>query len=256
MIDQSLLETQRKSLENLPPQAVLAWAAMTYGVDVVFATSLGAEDQVLTHLIGTSDFSIDAFMLDTGRLFEETYSLLEKTRATYPMAIRVYFPDAFEVETAVNAHGPNFFREKVAWRQRCCAIRKVAPLKRALAGRKAWVTGLRRDQSTTRGDLQVLEWDASNEMVKINPLWNWTTEDVWAFIRDHGVPYNELHDQGFPSIGCAPCTRAVGPDEDLRAGRWWWELPEQKECGLHWENGKLVRNKKVQPDPLLEEVSP
>ena len=254
MIDPELLETQRKSLENLPPQAVLAWVAMTYGEDAVFATSLGAEDQVLTHIIGTSAFTLDAFMLDTGRHFEETYTLLEKTRETYPLQIRLYFPDAAEVESAVNAHGANFFRQKVAWRKRCCAIRKVAPLKRALANKKAWVTGLRRDQSTTRGDLQVLEWDSGNEMVKVNPLWNWTHEDVWDFIQANKVPYNELHDRGFPSIGCAPCTRAAAPGEDIRAGRWWWEHPGQKECGLHWENGKLVRAKKVQPDPLLKEV--
>lgn len=251
------LEENRRALECLSAADVLTWASEVFGKDLVQATSLGAEDQVLTHLVADRELKIEAFVLDTGRHFEETYKVLEQTREKYKVDIRLFFPESELLEPLLREHGPNFFRKEIAMRKQCCAIRKIRPLKRALAGRRAWLTGLRRDQAVTRGTVEVLEWDAANGLVKINPLWRWTQDEVWDFIRQNQVPYNALHEKGFPSIGCAPCTRAIQPGEDLRAGRWWWELPEQKECGLHWENGKPVRIQKQSQSPqsFFEEVS-
>ena len=172
------------------------------------------------------------FTLDTGRLPEETHALLETVRAKYPIAIRTYFPHAAAVETWIGQNGPNAFYKSVAQRQQCCHIRKVQPLARALAGKKSWITGLRREQSQSRQTLQSEAWDDANGLIKINPLLEWSNDDVWAYIHANRVPYNALHDRGYPSIGCAPCTRAVQPGEDIRAGRWWWES-SSKECGLH-----------------------
>lgn len=197
-----------------------------------FACSFGAEDMVLLDAIATSAKKIQVFTLDTGRLPEETQTLLETVRDKYPIEIRTYFPDANDVETWVAQNGPNAFYKSVAQRQQCCHIRKVKPLQRALAGKKSWITGLRRDQSQARQTLQLESWDDANGLLKINPLLDWTVDDVWAYIKMHDVPYNALHDRGYPSIGCAPCTRAVKPGEDIRAGRWWWEA-SAKECGLH-----------------------
>jgi phosphoadenosine phosphosulfate reductase len=200
---------------------------------VAFANSLGAEDMVLTDLIYRHVPGVEDFTLDTGRLPAETYDLLEDVRARYGRAPRIYFPRAETLEEYISSHGPNAFYSSVELRKSCCAIRKIEPLRRALRGRKAWVTGLRREQSVTRHELAVREWDAGNGLFKINPLADWSEADVWAYIRAHEVPYNKLHDRHYPSIGCAPCTRAVTQGEDVRAGRWWWELPESKECGLH-----------------------
>jgi len=172
------------------------------------------------------------FTLDTGRLPEETQALLETARDKYPIVIRTYFPDAHAIQSWVEQNGPNGFYKSVAQRQQCCHIRKVEPLRHALSGKKSWITGLRRDQSQNRQALQLEAWDDVNGLTKINPLLEWTIDDVWAYIRTHAVPYNALHDRGYPSIGCAPCTRAVQPGEDIRAGRWWWE-ESSKECGLH-----------------------
>ena len=197
-----------------------------------FACSFGAEDMVLLDAIAAKARTIEVFTLDTGRLPEETHALLETVRAKYPIAIRTYFPHAAAVETWIGQNGPNAFYKSVAQRQQCCHIRKVQPLARALAGKKSWITGLRREQSQARQTLQLEAWDDANGLIKINPLLEWSNDDVWAYIHANRVPYNALHDRGYPSIGCAPCTRAVQPGEDIRAGRWWWES-SSKECGLH-----------------------
>jgi len=197
-----------------------------------FACSFGAEDMVLLDAIAAKARTIEVFTLDTGRLPEETHALLETVRAKYPIAIRTYFPHAAAVETWIGQNGPNAFYKSVAQRQQCCHIRKVQPLARALAGKKSWITGLRREQSQARQTLQWEGWDDANGLIKINPLLEWSNDDVWAYIHANRVPYNALHDRGYPSIGCAPCTRAVQPGEDIRAGRWWWES-SSKECGLH-----------------------
>jgi phosphoadenosine phosphosulfate reductase len=197
-----------------------------------FACSFGVEDMVLLDAIASHARKIEVFTLDTGRLPEETHSLLETVRDKYPITIRTYFPDAASVEEWVAQNGPNAFYKSVAQRQQCCHIRKVVPLQRALSGKKSWITGLRREQSQARQLLELEAWDKANGLTKINPLLNWTQDDVWAYVKVHDVPYNALHDRGYPSIGCAPCTRAIQPGEDIRAGRWWWEA-SSKECGLH-----------------------
>jgi phosphoadenosine phosphosulfate reductase len=197
-----------------------------------FACSFGAEDMVLLDAIARNAKTIEVFTLDTGRLPEETQTLLEAARDKYPIAIRTYFPEASAVEAWVAQNGPNAFYKSIAQRKQCCEIRKIEPLRRALAGKKSWITGLRREQSHARQTLELEAWDDANGLTKINPLVDWTIEEVWAYIKKHDVPYNALHDRGYPSIGCAPCTRAVQPDEDIRAGRWWWES-SSKECGLH-----------------------
>ena len=198
-----------------------------------FANSFGAEDMVLTDLICNHAPNIGIFTLDTGRLPAETYTLMQETLQRYGQRIEPYFPETAAVEQYLREHGPNAFYDSVDLRKRCCHIRKVEPLKRALQGKKAWITGLRREQAPTRTDLGVSEWDAGNGLQKFNPLIDWTNEDVWHYIRHFQVPYNALHDKHYPSIGCAPCTRAITAGEDIRAGRWWWENPESKECGLH-----------------------
>jgi phosphoadenosine phosphosulfate reductase len=211
----------------------------------VFASSLAAEDMVLTDLILKAGLPIGIFSLDTGRLHPETLAVLDAVKARYDYEITLYHPNAQAVDEYVATNGLNAFYNSVEMRRACCAIRKVEPLGRALAGNKAWVTGQRRAQSTTRAELAVEEADEAHGMTKFNPLADWSEQDVWDYIRANDVPYNALHDQGFPSIGCAPCTRAVQPGEDVRAGRWWWENPDSKECGLHMVDGKLIRIKSV-----------
>ncbi|MEW5943779.1 MAG: phosphoadenylyl-sulfate reductase [Pseudomonadota bacterium] len=199
----------------------------------VLANSFGAEDMVLTDLIVKHAPRIGIFSLDTGRLPQETYDLMKEVADRYGVRLQVYFPDNRAVEEFVSEHGVNAFYDSVELRKACCRIRKVEPLRRALAGKQAWVTGLRREQAPTRQNLGVSEWDADNGLQKFSPLIEWTQIDVWSYIREFGVPYNKLHDRHYPSIGCAPCTRAITAGEDIRAGRWWWEDPESKECGLH-----------------------
>ena len=198
-----------------------------------FANSFGAEDMVLTDLICRQVPAIEIFTLDTGRLPAETYALMQQSVQRYGQRFVAYFPEAAAVEQYTREHGPNAFYDSVELRKRCCNIRKVEPLKRALHGKKAWITGLRREQAPTRTDLGVSEWDGGNGLQKFNPLIEWSHNDVWNYLRHFEVPYNALHDQHYPSIGCAPCTRAIAVGEDIRAGRWWWENPESKECGLH-----------------------
>ncbi|WP_417226305.1 phosphoadenylyl-sulfate reductase [Amphritea sp.] len=215
--------------------AVLQQAAAEYSdTGLVFANSLGAEDVVITDLISKHTPQIGMFVLDTGRLPEETLKLLTDVQALYGnLKVQVYYPDAADVEEYVQTNGVNAFYESQAMRKGCCFVRKIKPLKRALANREAWITGLRREQSVTRDEIGFKEFDEGNGIDKFNPLADWTEKEIWAYIRANKVPYNALHDQHYPSIGCAPCTRAVAEGEDVRAGRWWWENPETRECGLH-----------------------
>lgn len=200
---------------------------------VTFSTSFSLEDQVVTHEIASSSLPIRIFTLDTGRLFSETYSVWEQTRSRYNIAISPFYPATAPLETFIGIKGPNAFYESVENRKACCYIRKVEPLNRALTGYKVWITGLRAEHSPARNDMKMFEWDAQNRLIKYNPLLNWTSSQVRAFVQAHNIPYNSLHDKGYISIGCAPCTRAVRPGEDFRAGRWWWEEEGKKECGLH-----------------------
>lgn len=201
---------------------------------VAFACSFGAEDMVILDLIARSGLSIEIFTLDTGRLPEETFTLITEIGLRYAVSIRIFVPSQVSVESYVNQNGSNAFYDSIQLREECCHIRKVEPLKRALIGKNAWITGLRREQALSRQALEVKSWDQGNGLWKVNPLLDWSSSEVWAYINGRDIPYNKLHDRGFPSIGCAPCTRAVSPGEDLRAGRWWWEAAdESKECGLH-----------------------
>jgi len=223
-----------QSLENLSPEDVLSWGYEKFGNRIAFASSFGAEDVAVIDLIAKTVPDLRIFTLDTGRLHDETYDVAERIRRKYGLRIEVYFPEQGKIENLVNTKGLYSFRESIENRKECCRIRKVEPLRRALSTVDAWVTGLRREQAVTRTDLPKGEIDeAFGGIVKLNPIAEWTQEQLWDYIRANDVPYNILHDRGFPSIGCAPCTRAIAPGEDIRAGRWWWENPEQKECGLH-----------------------
>ena len=228
------VEGLNSQLSGKSAEEVVRWAGEAFGPEIKFANSFGAEDVALQHIIATIAPNIRVFTLDTGRLNDETYQVMDATRFKYPdVPIQVMFPEREKVEALTREKGFFSFRESVELRKECCAIRKVQPLKRALADASAWMTGLRRDQSVTRTDTPTIEWDEGNAMVKVNPLIDWSNDDVWAYIKANKIPYNKLHDQHYPSIGCAPCTRAIKDGEDIRAGRWWWENPEFKECGLH-----------------------
>lgn len=223
--------TLKKELDILAPADGLRYVSDHFGSGARFSSSLGFEDQVIAFWI-SQGLAIEVFTLDTGRLFQETYDLLDLTQKKYKFPIKVYFPDPSRVETLVGLKGPNSFYDSVENRKECCHIRKVEPLKRALGGAKVWITGLRADQSANRQQMHKVEWDESYQLIKYNPLLDWSLRDVEEFIALHGIPTNSLHRKGFPSIGCAPCTRAILPGEDVRAGRWWWES-SAKECGLH-----------------------
>lgn len=210
-----------------------------------FASSLAAEDMVLTDMILRARLPISIFTLETGRLHQETLGMIDRIREIYEVDVELFRPEPAAIDAYVQQHGLNAFYDSVDLRKECCRIRKVEPLRRALAGKKAWVTGQRRAQSTTRAALAVQEDDEVHGMQKFNPLADWSEDDVWNYLRNNQVPYNPLHDKGYPSIGCEPCTRAIQPGEDVRAGRWWWENPESKECGLHVVDGKLVRIKSI-----------
>lgn len=234
------IKTLQAELAGAGAEEILARAAAVSD-RLVFASSLGQEDQVILDLIARAGLGIPVFTLDTGRLFPETYDLIAASEQKYGLNIQVTFPAAAEVEEMVAGEGINLFRNSVAARKQCCRVRKVNPLRRRLAGSDGWICGLRRDQSPTRTGLHAVEWDADNTMPKFNPLIDWTLEEVQGYLKENSVPYNPLHDQGFISIGCACCTRAVRPGEDARAGRWWWEEPEHKECGLHAPNNHSKR---------------
>jgi phosphoadenosine phosphosulfate reductase len=217
-----------------PAEEILRYFLREFYGKIAFASSLGAEDQVLTHLIAKIDPSTRIFTLDTGRLFPESYDLIDRTNSRYNINMEVYCPEAQKVEQMVREKGINLFYESVENRKLCCHIRKIEPLRRALEGMEMWITGLRREQSPSRNTMMLAEKDVSNNgILKLNPLIDWSEEMVWNFIRENNIPYNKLHDIGFPSIGCQPCTRAIEPGEDVRAGRWWWEMEGKKECGLH-----------------------
>ena len=227
------VDNWNKELSNASPEEVIKFFNGIFGEKLALSSSLGAEDQVLTHMYVNTNEKPNIFTLDTGRLFPETYKLIAATNNKYNIKLKIYFPNTEEVEQMVNNKGIDPFFESIENRKLCCNIRKLGPLKRAFSGLDAWICGLRRDQAVTRFATRKVEWDEVNNIIKINPLNDWSEEDVWKYIKSNNIPYNELHDKGFPSIGCEPCTRAVKEGEDVRAGRWWWEQPESKECGLH-----------------------
>ena len=222
-----------EELKNASPQDIIKRVLATFDQHIALSSSLGAEDQVLTDILLKTDAKARIFTLDTGRLFPETYDLIDRTSRKYKTKIEVFFPDHQKIQAMVNSKGINLFYESVENRKECCHLRKIEPLQRAFSTLDAWICGLRASQAVTRQNIDVVEWDENNQLVKINPLAKWTEEKVWDYIHTNKVPYNVLHDKGFPSIGCQPCTRAIEPGEDVRAGRWWWENPDTKECGLH-----------------------
>ncbi len=226
-------------LSQSSAEEIVSWAVMKFGSRVTLASSFGAEDVVLIDILSRAAESPRVFLLDTGRLHQETYDVVDRIRSRYGIEIEAYVARTDALQAFIRTKGVNSFYESVEDRKECCRIRKVEPLARALSDVDGWITGLRRSQSVTRGDLPVVEIDEGHGgILKINPLVEWSEEQVWQHIRKNDVPYNKLHDQGFPSIGCAPCTRAVQPGEDIRSGRWWWESPEHKECGLHIKSEK------------------
>lgn len=215
------------------PADLLAVLAGRFPGRIVFSTSFGVEDQAVTHYIFGNNLPIRVFTLETGRLYKETYYTWNRTLDVYKKPIEAYFPDTESVQKMLRDKGPSSFYESVENRKECCHIRKIEPLKRALAGVDCWITGIRAAQSDNRTNMSQVEWDGANNLIKVHPIYDWTLEQVWQFVKENNIPYNPLHDKGFPSIGCAPCTRAVQPGEDFRAGRWWWEDKSKKECGLH-----------------------
>jgi phosphoadenosine phosphosulfate reductase len=227
-VSQIAEQAQALSIEEVISQLVKQFPGK-----VTFSTSFSYEDQLITHKILTNNFPVSIFTLDTGRLFEETYSVWSATNERYHTKIRAYYPDHNLLEPYVAEHGPNSFYESVEERKTCCYFRKVEPLKRALKDQSVWITGLRAEHSASRHDMPQVEWDESNQIIKYHPILHWTTKEVKDYINEFNIPYNILHDRGFVSIGCAPCTRAIKPGEDFRAGRWWWEDNTKKECGLH-----------------------
>ena len=233
MYSQSDIEKWNNDFKDASPETVLSFFRDLFKEKIALSSSLSIEDQALTAMLVGIDKQSKIFTLDTGRLFPETYQLIDKTNQTYQINIEVYFPNNEHVEEMVRTDSINLFYDSIEKRKKCCRIRKIEPLQRAFSSLDAWICGLRREQSVTRKDLQLVEWDEANNLIKINPLINWTEEQVWEYIKKNHVPYNKLHDKGFPSIGCEPCTRAIESGEDVRAGRWWWEDPEHKECGLH-----------------------
>lgn len=223
----------QQDIIGLGPVEALTKLAELFPGEIVFSTSFGWEDQVISHMIFSNNLPIKVFTLETGRLFRETYSVWAATMNRYQKPIHAYYPNNELLEEMVSKKGPNSFYESVENRKECCGIRKIEPLKRALKGNKIWITGIRAEQSVNRHDMHDLEWDEQNQLVKFHPIFSWTLDEVKAYIKQYNIPYNSLHDKGFPSIGCMPCTRAVAEGEDFRAGRWWWEDQSKKECGLH-----------------------
>ncbi|NCB06762.1 MAG: phosphoadenylyl-sulfate reductase [Bacteroidia bacterium] len=233
MIEPSFAEKYNSELRRKSIAEKLQFLAENHQGKMVFTTSFGYEDQVITDILFRNNFGVEVVTLDTGRLFEETYKVYRSTLEKYGKPIRAFFPPADKVEELLTRKGPFSFYESLENRKECCFIRKVIPLKRALAGNEIWITGLRAAQSENRSDMQEFEWDEGNQILKYNPLLEWSLDQVKEYIKQNHVPYNVLHDRGFVSIGCEPCTRAIKPGEDFRAGRWWWEQNSGKECGLH-----------------------
>ena len=228
-----LINDINQQLTGASAESIIKTCVETFKDKIIFASSLGLEDQAITHIIATNNLSVPIFTLDTGRLFYESYDLIEKTESKYKIKINTFSPDTEKIQSLVKEKGINMFYHSIENRKACCGARKIEPLQRALKGNNAWFCGLRKEQSITRKDLEIIEWDENNQIIKVNPLLNWTEEQLNEYIKTNRIPYNTLHDKGFPSIGCAPCTRAISEGEDVRAGRWWWESPDTKECGLH-----------------------
>ncbi|MCF6331504.1 MAG: phosphoadenylyl-sulfate reductase [Sulfurimonas sp.] len=222
-----------KKFKNVKAEEILKYFFEKYGNKVALSSSFGVEDQVLTHMMLSLDKKMNIFTLDTARLHPQTYSVMDATNLKYGVKVNVFFPDTDDVEKLYQSQGINGFYESIQNRKACCFTRKIKPLQRALSSLDVWITGLRASQSITRQNLSLIEYDEVNKVIKVNPLLHWSEDEIWDFIKKYKVPYNSLHDEGFPSIGCAPCTRAVESGADVRSGRWWWENPEHKECGLH-----------------------
>lgn len=234
-VEERIAFTAAKNEEflNQEPQKVLEYFLNEFPETSALSSSLSYEDQTITDMMVGIRKDARIFTLDTGRQFPETYDLIDRTNMQYGIRIEVFFPDWHNVQKMVKVHGINLFYDSVEFRHLCCNVRKVEPLKRALQGVEVWISGLRREQSVTRANMQMVEYDTADNVIKLNPLILWTEEQVKEYVRKNGVPFNKLHNEGFPSIGCQPCTRAVKPGEDIRAGRWWWEDPDHRECGLH-----------------------
>lgn len=231
------LEALNKEYTGKSPQEAIKYIVEKIGTSrIVLASSLSIEDQVLTDMFLKINPAARVFFIDTGRHFQKSYDLMEETRNRYKLNYEVYAPENADLETLVSKNGPNFFYESVELRKKCCEIRKVKPLKRVLSTVDCWICGLRRDQSQTRQEIEIFEWDQNHSIYKINPIAFWNEEKVWDYVKDNNVPYSSLYNNGFRSIGCEPCTRAVQSGEDVRSGRWWWEDPDKKECGLHRRN--------------------
>ncbi len=227
------IESLNAYLSTIPLEQRIAYINDTYGNSAVLSTSFSIEDQTITHAISAHGKDISVFTLDTGRFFEQTYGTWHATLRALKVSIDAFTPDAHDVQDLIKTIGPNGFYSSIENRKKCCAVRKIAPLKRALAGKKIWITGLRQQQSVTRTNQAIVSYDPTFDIIKVNPLIEWTEDQVWAYIDTHKIPFNPMQKSGFPSVGCAPCTRAVAPGDDIRSGRWWWENPETKECGLH-----------------------
>ncbi|MBI4978072.1 MAG: phosphoadenylyl-sulfate reductase [Spirochaetes bacterium] len=238
IVPEKNIDVLRDHIKTYDADGIIRHIMSEYGQRAVIASSLSIEDQVLLHMAITADKNARIFTLDTGRLNQETYDVMDETRRRYDMRFEVFAPHAEDIEAMENEHGPNLFRESVEKRKQCCSVRKVKPLSRVLGTADIWITGMRREQAVTRSLIETVEWDEANGLIKVNPLADWTTEMVWSYINDNNVPYNRLYSEGYTSIGCACCTRAIQDGEDARAGRWWWENPEHKECGLHFRSKK------------------
>ena len=230
-------------IEGLSPVEALKLLSEEFNGVTVFSTSFSFEDQVITDMVQANQLAIEIFTLDTGMMFPETYSTWTRTLEKYPAKITAYYPDALALQSFIEEKRPNSFYESVENRKSCCHIRKVEPLQRALKGKKLWITGIRAEHSPNRHDMLPVEWDGTNQVLKFHPILNWTTDEVKQYIQQNDIPYNPLHDKGFVSIGCAPCTRAIKPGEDFRAGRWWWEDSSKKECGLHVHEESVISDK-------------
>ena len=232
MMDKAQIEKIENELTKLTPQEGLLYVSELFGEAATLSTSFGLEDQVISHMIANAKLKVGIFTIDTGRLFQETYDVHDLTRKKYQFSISTFYPQTSSVQQLIDTKGPNSFYESVDNRKQCCFIRKVEPLQRALKGKSVWITGLRADQSANRGGMNKVEWDENYQVIKYNPILDWSLDEVNSFIERNNIPINTLHKKGFPSIGCSPCTRAIYPGEDIRAGRWWWES-SGKECGLH-----------------------
>ncbi len=232
-VKKQLINNVNSLISGVDSLSALSRLSEAYPGQIAFSTSFGWEDQLISHLIFSNNLPIRVFTLDTGRMFPETYNVWNRTLERYKQKIEVYSPEKDGLQSMLELKGPNSFYQSIDNRKECCFIRKVEPLGRALSEVKVWITGIRAEQSTSRTDMSSVEWDEAHQLVKFHPLFNWSLEEIKEQISNHNSPYNVLHDKGFPSIGCSPCTRAIQPGDDFRAGRWWWEEASKKECGLH-----------------------